>query len=75
MYLCLAAEKGSDWAAYWLGTTLADGLYDLSPDREEAIYWLSKSLLPCPLQFMDDEGKDEARRKLRQLELYDGMFL
>ena len=27
LYLSLAAERGSDWAAYWMGLTMADGLY------------------------------------------------
>jgi U-box domain/Sel1 repeat len=67
VYLCLAAHKGSDWAAYHLGKSLANGQYDLKADRDEAVYWLQKCLFPCSLEYMTREGKDKARDTLKEL--------
>ena len=44
MYVILAAERGSDYAAYQLGQALAKGWYGLKVNQADAIYWLKKSL-------------------------------
>jgi hypothetical protein len=65
MYLTMAAAKGSDLAAYWLGQALAGGLYGLPVDTVEAKYWLQHSLSgDCPFSNMLEEYKDKARQKL-----------
>ena len=44
MYLCLAAEKGSDYAAFWLGQSLAKGENGMIADVVQAKKWLRQSL-------------------------------
>ena len=68
MYVTMAAEQGSDLAAYILGMALADGTCGLSKNSEEAIRWLQKCLEDnCPHQHLRDLSKDRARNKLQEL--------
>jgi U-box domain/Sel1 repeat len=67
-YLFTAARKGSDVAAYALGTDYADGEHNLPVDLEEAKYWLEKSLSgTCVHKDMDEKEKDDARAKLQEV--------
>ncbi|CAB9529849.1 Sel1 domain protein repeat-containing protein [Seminavis robusta] len=66
-YLTDAASQGSNFAAYELGMTFANGLYGLSVDKTEAIRWLEKSLGNCPHKHLCEDSKSEAQQKLDEL--------
>lgn len=66
IYFTLAAERGADWAAYWLGTSLADGLNGFQTNSNEAIYWLEKSL-QCPHKILTEKSIEKAKSMLEEL--------
>ena len=67
-YLCLAAEKGLNLAAYWLGMMLAGGKCGLTVNNKEAIEWLEKSLShDCLHISMIDESKLKAKELLEEV--------
>jgi len=68
MYLCLAAEKGFNSAAYHLGMMLAGGKCGLAVNNKEAIEWLEKSLSHNCLHIsMTDEDKLEVKELLEEV--------
>eukprot|EP00977_Amphora_coffeiformis_P015318 scaffold4510_cov183-Amphora_coffeaeformis.AAC.3 len=68
MYVLMAAERGSNAAAYWLGMWFANGKYGLSQNPESAVHWLQISLSPtCTVKTLTSDGKERAREKLREL--------
>ena len=61
--LALAAERGCDHAAFWLGIHFFDGSHGLPKDKGKAMAWLNKSLSPnCSLKCMSDSDKVLARQ-------------
>jgi Sel1 repeat len=67
MYLSLAAKGGSDLAAYWLGSALADGTHGLPVDREEGIDWLKQSVSGrMPHKHMSKEDLQKAQQSLEE---------
>ena len=69
VYLTLAAERGSNLAAYKLGRAKAEGSYGLAVNKKEAIYWLEKCLSPlsCSTKHLSAVATDKARQKLQEL--------
>lgn len=66
--IALAAQAGSDYAAYLLGTHFASGKYGLPVDVEEAIHWLEVSLnRDCPHQHMTEHYSRKANSVLADL--------
>lgn len=68
-YLTLAADNGSDFAAYVLGLAMANGCYGLSVNKVDAIHWLKSALqVDCKIKDMNDPTKEQCKKKLRELE-------
>ena len=69
MYLSMAAGRGSDCAAYELGTALADGRYGFPVDKEEAIHWLQMCLSGnCRAKHLGNSAKQRAEGLLSELQ-------
>ena len=64
-----AAGLGSDFAAYLLGKAFFHGMYNLPKDPVRARYWLRKVADGgCEYKHLNDAGKADAARWLRELE-------
>ena len=64
----LAAGKGSDYSAYMLGKTLANGSFGCDIDLDEARRWLEVSISgDCVIKHLSAVGKQNARRKLSEV--------
>lgn len=60
-----AAEKGSDLAAYKLGSFYGYGKHGLSVDTTEAVFWLRKALSgDCPHRHARDSQREKANSML-----------
>ncbi|CAB9505327.1 Sel1 domain protein repeat-containing protein [Seminavis robusta] len=57
MYASVAAAQGSDWAAYILGLTFAQGIHGVVMDKSVAVVWLKKALGECAHKYMNDQKK------------------
>ena len=69
MYLAMAAEKGSNYAAYCLGRALAEENYGLAINPVEAIYYLQKVVDPnCPIHHLEDADIEVAQELLEKLQ-------
>ena len=65
LYLGMAAARGSNYAALYLGKAYTDGDYGLPVDREEAIRWLRASVDPnCRFDHLLQVEKNIAQRML-----------
>jgi hypothetical protein len=65
VYLALAAERGSNFAAYELGMAKAKGKSGLLVNSKEALGWLQKCASPsCNYDHLTDSTKAKARQKL-----------
>jgi U-box domain/Sel1 repeat len=62
-----AAQKGSDFAAHFLGMAFAEGNYGLVQDHKKAIFWLEKCIAKCKVEHMDIADEDEAHEMLEKL--------
>ena len=67
MYISLAAAQGSNLAASYLGDAFAGGLHGTREDEDEAVRWLEVAVGDCPFDHLSDEGKEEAQKKLDEL--------
>jgi TPR repeat protein len=62
----LAAERGSDWAAYHLGLYYSRGKHDLPVNTTQAIWWFQKCL-SAPHKQLSDSCITSVSTKLEQL--------
>ncbi|CAB9518778.1 Sel1 domain protein repeat-containing protein [Seminavis robusta] len=67
MYITLAAGQGSDSGAYHLGLALAEGKFGMVVDKEEAIYWLEKSVGECSYMHLSSDAVAAAEKKIKNL--------
>jgi Sel1 repeat/U-box domain len=63
-----AAQKGSDFAAHFLGMTYAEGNYGFPQNLELAKAWLQKCVAKCDVEHMDHEEEEEAHKTLEKLD-------
>ena len=68
MYLSLAAERNSIYAAFLLGRILAIGEYGLTKNKDEAIKWLNKCLYDLGGFGLKENAKKEAEKLLDELQ-------
>jgi U-box domain/Sel1 repeat len=72
MFLSIAAGKGSDCAAYEVGTALAEGIRGFPMDRDEAMYWLRMCISgKCRAKHLGNSAKERAKALLHQLQHAD----
>ena len=65
MYLGIAAEKGSNFACYCLGSYILDGSHGFGADKAKAALWLEKSLdTDCKHRNMGEALIADAKQKL-----------
>eukprot|EP00568_Trieres_chinensis_P000453 CAMPEP_0183309456 /NCGR_PEP_ID=MMETSP0160_2-20130417/25353_1 /TAXON_ID=2839 ORGANISM="Odontella Sinensis, Strain Grunow 1884" /NCGR_SAMPLE_ID=MMETSP0160_2 /ASSEMBLY_ACC=CAM_ASM_000250 /LENGTH=255 /DNA_ID=CAMNT_0025473485 /DNA_START=171 /DNA_END=938 /DNA_ORIENTATION=+ len=68
----MAAQGGSDFAAYFLGVCFNDGLCGLPKSAEWAKFWLQKVVGGnCNIRHLSQMGHEKARKSLIQMEVED----
>lgn len=68
VFTTMAAERGSDLAAYHLGRAFYKGTHGLSVDTSKAIHWLQRSLSDvCLHKHLAESSKEKAHEMLQEL--------